>query len=579
MGDIGAISQPCRRMPPITPQALPLGKANMFPSHDPHYLISGDQSVSVSLPTWESVIGLSRKEDWVMEKLACSYPRFYLNKEVRDLADAVLQRLQINDKNITCMMFNSPKAGEECASLLQADSVEKGLRLEVARFFIPAESNITKFSGVHWANFSAVIFHNDLKKTAMGYWRDTGAGISTRHASFCLEEFDYLDSDSVNPALRTPAPRKRNSHRGLPEYATWMQNAPANQKRLQSFIAQLATSEHPGQSAVTPEDVFLYPNGMNAIYSLSESLASLQTDSQVVAYGWLYPETVEVLRRGAWKNILSFKDGTETDLDQLENMLQFGQQIHALFCELPSNIKLSSPNLRRIRALADEYNFIVACDDTVVGYVNIDALPYVDVMMSSLTKTFSGSSNVTGGSLVINPNSRHSVRIQAALSSNYGNNYFPLDLDTLLHNCQDIAWRVRKCNQNTLPLVDLFAKHPSIAQVNHPSIDPTAHLYKSLIRKDGGYGNVLSIIFHYPSSAEHFYNILGICKGSSFGTNFTLAIPYVQLANYWNRDKVPKYGVPQHIIRISVGMEDILELTQTISKALDEVMKLESKSA
>jgi cystathionine gamma-synthase len=37
---------------------------------------------------------------------------------------------------------------------------------------------------------------------------------------------------------------------------------------------------------------------------------------------------------------------------------------------------------------------------TVAGFVNLDAIPYVDVMISSLTKTFSGTSNVTGGRLV-----------------------------------------------------------------------------------------------------------------------------------------------------------------------------------
>ena len=449
---------------------------------------------------------------------------------------------------------------------------------------------------MHWANFSAVVFHNDLGKNAMGYWRDTGVGLATRHASYCLEEFDYLDSESVNAALRTAAPKKRKSHRQLPEDATLMQNAHTSQQELQFFIAQLAVSEQPGKPTVAPGDVFLYPNGMNAIYSLSESLVSLRSVSQVAAYGWLYPETDEVLRRGAWKNILSFKDGTEKELDQLESMLQSGQRIHTLFCELLSNIKLSSPNLHRINALADQYGFIVTCDDTVAGYVNIDALPYVDVMMSSLTKTFSGNSNVTGGryvsgspfskiqsshtfSLVINPNSRHHAQIHAILSANYENTYFPLDLDTLLHNCQNIAWRVRQCNQNTPPLVDLLAKHPSIAQVNHPSIDPAAHLYRALMRKHGGYGNIFSIIFHHPSSAEHFYNVLDVCKGSSFGTNFTLVIPYVQLANYWNRDKVPEYGVSQHIIRVSVGLEDSIELVQTVSRPLDEVTKLESQNA
>lgn len=78
----------------------------------------------------------------------------------------------------------------------------------------------------------------------MGYWRDTGARLSTRHASFCVEEFDYLDSGSVNPALRTPAPKKRKSHRQLPEYATWIQIAHASQQELQSFIARLQSSQN-----------------------------------------------------------------------------------------------------------------------------------------------------------------------------------------------------------------------------------------------------------------------------------------------------------------------------------------------
>ena len=90
-------------------------------------------------------------------------------------------------------------------------------------------------------------------------------------------------------------------------------------------------------------------------------------------------------------------------MDRLENVLQSDQQIEALFCELPSNILLSSPNLRRIRALADKFGFIVACDDTVAGFVNLDAIACVDVMVSSLTKTFSGSSNVTGGRSVSTP--------------------------------------------------------------------------------------------------------------------------------------------------------------------------------
>ncbi|KAJ6182927.1 hypothetical protein N7485_001569 [Penicillium canescens] len=272
---------------------------------------------------------------------------------------------------------------------------------------------------------------------------------------------------------------------------------------------------------------------------------------------WLYPETVEVLRHGVW-NVLSYKYGTEEDLHQLENLIQSGLQIHALFCELPSNILLSSVNLNKIRALADNYGFIVACDDTVAGYANLDALPYVDVMITSLTKTFSGASNVTGGSLVINPSSRHHDKIQTALDANYENVYFPLDCNTLFVNCQNVVWRVKRCGDNTIPLVELLSSHPSIAKVLHPTTSPT--------------------LPNYQTTAEYFYNVLDVCKGFSFGTNFTLVIPYVQLANYWNREKVPKYGVPQHILRVSVGLEDRDKLIGTFKEALKKVESLKPKS-
>jgi cystathionine gamma-synthase len=71
--------------------------------------------------------------------------------------------------------------------------------------------------------------------------------------------------------------------------------------------------------------------------------------------------------------------------------------ILALFCEFPSNPLLRSPNLKRLRALADEYNFLIVVDETVGSFVNVHVLPEVDMMATSLTKIFSGDTNVMGG--------------------------------------------------------------------------------------------------------------------------------------------------------------------------------------
>ena len=111
----------------------------------------------------------------------------------------------------------------------------------------------------------------------------------------------------------------------------------------------------------------------------------------------MYDETIHNLKHGPWGKFIGYKRGTEQDLEDLTDRLKAGERIGALFCELPGNIFLSSVPLQRLRALADEYGFMLACDDTVAGFINLDLMPYVDVMLTSLTKMFSGASDVTGG--------------------------------------------------------------------------------------------------------------------------------------------------------------------------------------
>ena len=69
----------------------------------------------------------------------------------------------------------------------------------------------------------------------------------------------------------------------------------------------------------------------------------------------------------------------------------------ALFCEFPGNPLLKTPDLQRIRKLADDFDFAVVVDETIGNFLNVDVFPLSDVVVSSLTKVFSGDSNVMGG--------------------------------------------------------------------------------------------------------------------------------------------------------------------------------------
>ena len=73
------------------------------------------------------------------------------------------------------------------------------------------------------------------------------------------------------------------------------------------------------------------------------------------------------------------------------------EPILALFAEFPSNPLLRSPELRRIRALADKHGFVVVVDETIGNFLNVEIVEYSDIVVSSLTKIFSGDANVMGG--------------------------------------------------------------------------------------------------------------------------------------------------------------------------------------
>jgi len=116
-----------------------------------------------------------------------------------------------------------------------------------------------------------------------------------------------------------------------------------------------------------------------------------------------YTDTLKVLEKwGPGCHFLGF--GIDSDIDELEKILEVESKrdptkppVLALFTEFPSNPLLRSANLPRLRVLADKYDFLIVIDETIGNFVNVEVLPYADILVSSLTKVFSGASNVMGG--------------------------------------------------------------------------------------------------------------------------------------------------------------------------------------
>lgn len=349
---------------------------------------------------------------------------------------------------------------------------------------------------------------------------------------------------------------------------------------------------------LNPErDVFLFPSGMASIFTAHRLLLELDAKrvrrngvnnnepigyggayKKTVMFGFPYTDTLSILRKFNHTHFLG--QGGSQAMDQLKEILHSGEQILAVFIESPSNPLLKMGDLTELKKLADIYGFYIVIDETVGGFVNVDVLPYADIVCSSLTKIFSGDSNVMAGSIVLNPKSSlyDFATTMLHLSDKwYEDLLWCEDAICLERNSRDFISRSVIVNENTeflLNEVILPAEGDGklFKKVFYPKYtdEETRINYDNVRAKTegSGYGGLFSVTFHDIGEAKIFFNSLELCKGPSLGTNFTLACPYTVLAHYQEMKEVEKYGLEDTLVRVSVGLESKDHLKKVFQHAI-----------
>ncbi|RDW81830.1 hypothetical protein BP6252_02942 [Coleophoma cylindrospora] len=545
------------------PHSFPLGES--LPPKNVH-------AVSVSIPTWDEIVRYMKGDKDIHGKLQADYPRFYQHALVSKLNNAVLARVEA-PQSMRCMIFPSKDGMKRCGQHLRKNA-DTAHSIQEIKFHLIQDSS--KENSV-WCRFFSVLFPEKSTKYAEEFWGFLGDGISSRHAEFCLERFTFMSSLSLDATFRTNS--TCNDVEKIPA-VPWEQSDSETKDEIKNLISKWVTSNLPGQDPVRPRDVFLYPKGMCAISALARSLVPTSPiASEAVVFGWPYGSTPKCIKGSGFERFTFHDQGTSEELDQLEASLALGRHISCLFCEVPSNPLCATPDLNRIRRLADQYEFVVVCDETIGTFVDVDVLPYVDVVLTSLTKIFSGGCNVMGGSVILNTQSPFYGQLRAKLSSVYEDVIYPGDAEVLLRNCIDFPARVQKAGRTGMAIANFLRAHDAIAKVNYPTMVASTPLYEQYRRPSGGYGSLISIVFKNPNSAIRFYNTINLCKGPSIGANFTLVLPYSQLSHAHELDWAESRGMAKHIVRISVGLEDVDALIQRFSQALTEVERFEHEDA
>jgi cystathionine gamma-synthase len=139
---------------------------------------------------------------------------------------------------------------------------------------------------------------------------------------------------------------------------------------------------------------------------------------------------------------------------------------------------------------------------------------------------------------VLNARRPHYTQLKAGMEAIFVDDYFPLDSVIMDYNSRDFESRISKINSNAETLCDILLSYPSVKRVYYPKCNPTREFYDKCRRASGGYGYLLTVLFHECTDAIRFLDALDVPKGPSLGTNFTLASPYTLLAHFWELEWV-----------------------------------------
>ncbi|CAJ0906715.1 3778_t:CDS:2 [Entrophospora sp. SA101] len=543
-----------------------------IPPNTPH-------AISVNLPNWQDNVDYEEGHERLISRLSTGYPRFFIHNQIKKLISICEQKFAKPTES--CLLFPSRKVAQRCKNFIQMNYKSSSLTSSNVRLaeitIIPPEQIKSSSFQQGIKTLHVVLFPKDAFKIGKSYWQHTGEGITSRMAEYVLyimqikkDEQKYSDCGDGDETVRKRRPSFQNHESKLSKQSVVVEenyyveerygrNLPvlfadkaklALKRRIAGVldiesnknndlddviskpIEPNASLTARGVKGVTEDDVFLFPCGMASIFHAHRYL--LQA----------FPPK---------KRCYFYGNGTSEDIDEIEKLLESGdEQILGLFCEFPSNPLLKSPDLKRLRALADKYDFLIVLDETIGNFVNVEVLQWVDILVSSLTKVFSGDSNVM------------------VIKDDYEDLVWSEDAVFLERNSRTFRERIIKINENAEKLCDFLIKSPKVKKLYYPKYI-TPDIYNQYKRKNGGYGGLFSVTFHSELASKQFFDAIPIAKGPSLGTNFTLACPYTILAHYLELDWASKYGVEAGLIRISVGLEDIDVLLAGMQKGLDAI--------
>lgn len=321
-----------------------------------------------------------------------------------------------------------------------------------------------------------------------------------------------------------------------------------------------ALAELEGGAAAT-----IMATGMGAITAV---LQLLEPEDVLVApldcYGGTFRLMSALARRGAFT--LRWADFS----DPLSWAAALEGPMRMVWLETPSNPLLRITDVETVARAAHACGALVVADNTFLSPALQNPIALgADLVVHSTTKYINGHSDVVGGAVVA---AEPALAEQIAWWANcIGVTGGAWDSWLTLRGLRTLDVRIQRQQETSAELAELLAAHPAVARVHYPGL--ASHPGHAVARRQQrGFGAMLSFELHGGLEAvEAFVTDLRLMTlaESLGGVESLVAHPATMTHAAMAPEDQARAGITAGLLRLSVGLEDVRDLTAELAAALD----------
>ena len=306
------------------------------------------------------------------------------------------------------------------------------------------------------------------------------------------------------------------------------------------------------------EGALLFSSGMAGITVLFETIPH---GAHVVALSVMYYNTREWLQRLADKGRISLTLIEQTDLSTLEKALRPNTDL--VWIETPVNPTWEVIDIEAFAQAAHKVGAILAVDATATAAVTTQPLQLgADIVFHSATKYLNGHSDILAGALITRSLNARWAEIKW-LRTKASSPLSPFECWLLMRGMRTLFVRYAQASNNALAIARHFSNHPKLERVLYPGL--ATHPSHDIARRQmtNGYGGMMSLLLKTDfSGAQKFCTLLKvIVPATSLGG-------VESLAEHRKTVEGPTSTLPDNLVRLSIGIENVNDLVEDIQQAL-----------